>query len=160
MRSSFIVDCLQQSTYIQFSLRALARAPIFTVVTVLILALGIGANTTIFSLINALLLRTLPVQDPQELVAVSTARPDGQEKNVPLAMLEEIEKHQQVFSTLSGVEGSDGDRIVTLDPLLAPSFRPILGSALISRRAPYKGKHLLGCHPDPVLLKQPQRKSR
>ena len=51
-----------------YSLRTLLRSPLFTMVAVLSLALGIGANTAIFSLLNQVVLRSLPVQDPERLV--------------------------------------------------------------------------------------------
>ncbi|HET9529165.1 MAG TPA: ABC transporter permease, partial [Blastocatellia bacterium] len=55
----------------RYGLRQLSRQPVFTVVAVLSLALGIGANTAIFSLIDAVMLKTLPVKDPEQLVLFS-----------------------------------------------------------------------------------------
>src|SRR5687767_5021193 len=52
---------------VRFALRLLGRSPAFTAVAVLSLGLGIGANTAIFSLIDRVLLKTLPVADPQTL---------------------------------------------------------------------------------------------
>src|SRR6185437_5903933 len=57
---------------LRFGARLLAKTPGFTLVAALSLALGIGANTTIFTLINAVLLHPLPVEDPSQLVSVWT----------------------------------------------------------------------------------------
>ena len=61
-------------TDLRDAFRALRATPVVTVVAVLSLALGIGANTAIFSLVNALMLRSLPVRDPQQLVQLMSSR--------------------------------------------------------------------------------------
>lgn len=59
----------------QFAARSLARAPVLSAVAVLSLALGIGANATIFSFVNAIVFRPLPLYQPERLVALNEANP-------------------------------------------------------------------------------------
>ena len=72
MRLPLPIDNAAQD--IRFTLRTLAKTPSFTAVAILSIALGIGSNTAIFSLIDALMWRTLPVKDPQTLFSVAMKR--------------------------------------------------------------------------------------
>ena len=75
-------------TDLRYGLRMLAHSRTFTVVAVLSLALGIGANTAIFTLVNSLLLQTLPVHEPERLVQL-----DGDSTTNPI--WEQIQSRQQ-----------------------------------------------------------------
>jgi putative ABC transport system permease protein len=92
---------------VRYALRVLSNTPTVTIVVVISLALGIGANTAVFSLMNALILRSLPVHNPGQLVAISTISPDGQDRRGPLSlsMFEAIGDHQQVFSSIFAWSG-------------------------------------------------------
>ena len=64
---------------LRFAVRRLARTPLFTAVALLTLALGIGANTAVFTLVNGVVLQPLPYRSPSELVTVWMQRTDGSE---------------------------------------------------------------------------------
>jgi len=86
---------------IRYSLRIFARTPVITGVAILSLALGIGANTAIFSLIDTVMLRLLPVQKPEELVQVLRANFSGGGEGTPSftnPLWEQIRDNQDVFS--------------------------------------------------------------
>ena len=86
---------------LSYTIRVLTRDRGFTAVAVLSLALGIGANAAVFTLINALLLRNLPVRHPERLVELSSVRRDGK---IPFSFptFREVERGQRVFSGLIG----------------------------------------------------------
>ncbi|HSG47451.1 MAG TPA: ADOP family duplicated permease [Longimicrobiales bacterium] len=76
----FLREATHMDAYLadfRYALRRLVRTPLFTAVAILSLALGIGANTAIFSLVNAVLLKGQPFSDPHELVELYTSESDG-----------------------------------------------------------------------------------
>jgi len=122
-RVNWIQDFIQD---LHFGLRMLRKSPGFTAVAVLTLALGIGANTAIFSLINAVMLETLPVKNPQQLVLLdwtSGAWPEDIVKGLagtwykeksgratstsfPYAIYDDICARNQTFSSLAAFAGN------------------------------------------------------
>lgn len=102
---------------LRYSLRQLRRSPGFAAVAVLTLALGIGANTAIFSLLNTLLFRDLPVSHPEQLVEIGSPTPYGPTGPVSFPIFEDIAHRQQVFSQLSAWIG-DGVATVEVDNAL------------------------------------------
>ncbi|HKV62936.1 MAG TPA: ABC transporter permease [Candidatus Acidoferrum sp.] len=95
---NFIETLLQD---IRYGLRILGRTPVITAVAILSLALGIGANTAIFSLIDAVRIKMLPVQKPEDLVQIDRLSPkSGSEPSFFFtnALWEQVRDQQDVFS--------------------------------------------------------------
>jgi predicted permease len=103
---------------IRYSVRQFMRTPVFTAVAVASLAIGIGANTAIFSVMNAAILRALPVHNPQELVmltnpnasGVSIGVSTGNRDLMSYAEFASLRDHNTTLSGLLGVE-SETDRL-------------------------------------------------
>ncbi|MBO0858869.1 MAG: ABC transporter permease [Chloracidobacterium sp.] len=88
---SFLQDLL-------FGVRMLRKGKMFTLVAIVSIALGIGANTAIFSLINAMMLRALPVRNPQELAIFSSVREKGPGYNFSYPLYERFRDRNRSFS--------------------------------------------------------------
>ncbi len=86
---------------LRFGVRMLTKSKGFTAAAVLCLALGIGANTAIFSLMNALLLRPLPVPQPDQIVTIG--RGDGFEPPLSYPDFLALRERNQVLSDLAGL---------------------------------------------------------
>src|SRR5881398_450471 len=104
-----------------FALRQLRKSPGFTFVAVLTLALGIGANTAIFSIVNAVLLRPLPYQDADRIMVLNESSGPGQDYSVALPDYFDWRNENTVFEhlaathkesrNLSGIPGRDPERV-------------------------------------------------
>src|SRR5580704_15086018 len=100
---------------IRYAMRLMRRSPGFTAVAVLSLALGIGANTAIFSLFNTVMLRTLPVAHPEQLVELLQKYP-GQPRGNGFwnwASYEDFRDRNHVFAALTGTSVHNGVRVQT-----------------------------------------------
>jgi putative ABC transport system permease protein len=93
---------------IRFAVRMLLKRPGFTVIVVLTLALGIGANTTIFSAIDAVLLNPLPYKNPDRLVVVwETNKQSGDRNEVAIGNFRDWRSRNQVFDQLASLFYTD-----------------------------------------------------
>ena len=100
---------------LRYGVRMLLKSKMFTLVAVLSLALGIGANTAIFSLINVLMLRALPVKEPQALALFSiVSQGTGYSFNYPL--YEQFRDRNQSFSGLASGSGVGRARLTVTEP--------------------------------------------
>jgi predicted permease len=147
---------------LRFALRGLRRAPVFTAVAVLSIALGIGANTAIFTLLDQVLLRLLPVKDPRELVLLtSRGRHYGNNRGgnaLSYPMYTDFRDHNQVFSgmfcryalPLSVTANGRTERAV--GELVSGTYFPMLGvGAAVGRTITPDDDKVEGGHPVAVL---------
>jgi len=126
-----IVDSLVQD--VRYTLRSLRRAPGFTTASLLILALGIGATTAIFSILDAVVFRALPYRDASRLVALFETAPKF--GRIPIAGLhfDEWKTHARSFESLAIVGGEPAILTGVGDPArvplgrVSPGLFPMLG---------------------------------
>jgi predicted permease len=135
IRTGVSLDRLVQD--LRYGIRTLAKNPAFSLVAVATLALGIGANTAMFSLLDQVVLRLLPVKQPEQLVIVrETGDHYGNSygaNTVSWPMFEDLRDNNQVFSGmfsrfLTTVTLGHGDRVAQIPAeLVSGSYFPTLG---------------------------------
>ncbi len=107
-RTKMIADLWQD---LRFGARMLRKQPRFTLIALLILSLGIGANTAVFSVINALMLKILPVANPQQLVFFTIAGAQGSSENFPYPFYEQFRDRTSACSGVIASGGADRMRM-------------------------------------------------
>jgi putative ABC transport system permease protein len=102
--SSFRSDTMRHD--LRDAVRALWRSPAYTVTAIAVLALGIGATSSIFSFVDGVLLRPLPYANPERIVMVWEKPPNGLRNGVATANFLDWRNENDVFETMSAVTGS------------------------------------------------------
>ncbi len=147
------MDILNQD--LRYALRRLARSPGFTMVAVLSLALGIGANTAIFSIVNSLLLRGLPVEAPEELVEIYQSDDDYAYLTLSYPDFADLRDSNEVFSDvvayylfMAMTDRDDGSEtrirqmeVVTGNYFSMLGVRPVLGRGFLPEEDATPGTH-------------------
>ena len=126
---------------LRYALRGFRRSPAFAATAVLSLALGIGANTAIFSILNTLMLRPLPVRDPSTLFQVVHSGDGGVSESSTYALYEHLKTHAKTIagtfqvnptSTMRVLVDGQADAVVgqqvTGDYFNVLGIRPVIGS--------------------------------
>jgi hypothetical protein len=85
---------------LRYSLRSFAKNPDFTIIVILTLALGIGANTAIFSFVNGILLQPLPFKEPERLVRIESVR-GSEAGRISMIELREMREHLSIFEDVA-----------------------------------------------------------
>jgi len=138
----------------RYALRRMARSPGFTLVAVLSLGIGIGANTAVFSAVNAFLIRRAPFRDSQELVRVYTSHPQlSPYSNMSYPDFLDLRGLEDVFSGAGATRSlsarallGDGSSIVTVEALSAGlmpmlGVEPVLGRGFLPDEDSESGAH-------------------
>ena len=86
---------------LRLGLRMLLKNPGFTVVVVATLALGIGANVALFSVVNGVLLNPLPFQQPEQLVTIAQSKPNFEAGAIPYPNFRDMQRENRTFSSMA-----------------------------------------------------------
>jgi predicted permease len=154
----WIEDLVQD---VRYGLRTLRKSPGFAAIATLSLALGIGANTAIFSLVDAVFLKLLPVKNPEQLVTLDSFNQRGERFNLSYPMFERLRDRPQVFTGVLAAQDGVARMEMVESPnrteqaevqLVSGAYFQVLGvNAVIGRTLTPADDRTPGAHPVAVL---------
>ena len=106
-----------------YAFRTLRRQPTFTLIALLTLALGIGANTAIFSVIKTVVLNPLPYEDPERIAVLWEVSPEGNQDRVSIPTFEDWSAEARAFESLAAYRHVDLSYADTGEPRNVPAVR-------------------------------------
>ena len=106
-----------------YAIRTLRRQPTFVLVALLTLALGIGANTAIFSVIKTVVLNPLPYEAPERIAVLWEVNPDGNQERVSVPTFEDFKKDARTFESIAAYRHVDFSYSGSGDPRNVPGVR-------------------------------------
>ncbi len=142
---------------VRYGLRVLLKNPGFTAIAILTLALGIGANTALFSVVNGVLLNPLPFPNPDQLVAVYAKSPTFQESSIAYPNFLDWQKDNHSFATLSAFRSDDYNMTGAGEPervhihMISAEFLPALGMKPLLGRTFRREEDQAGAGPVTIL---------
>jgi predicted permease len=138
---------------LRFGLRMMAKSPGFAAVAILTLALGIGANTALFSIVNGVLLNPLPYPEPEQLVTLAESKPNFDSGSISFPNFRDWRKDNRTFSKMGIARGysfnltGTGDAEQVRAEFISSDFLPLLGVKPVIGRMFSEGEDEIGASP-------------
>ena len=139
---------------LRYAIRQLAKSPGFAVIAILTLSLGIGANTAIFSVVNAVLLNPLPYPQPDRIVALFHDKANFRTGSISYPNFEDWRRENQSFSSMAAYRemggvtlSGDGEPEVVIGQMVSAGFFEILGVKPVLGRTFSSDEDRLGANP-------------
>jgi predicted permease len=142
---------------IRYGIRMLRQAPGFTLIVVLTLALGIGANTALFSVVNGVLLHPLPYPEPEQLVRLHESKPSFETGSISYPNFRDWQKENKTFSAMAISRGNSfalsgiGEAEQVNAELISSDFFSLLGVKPVVGRVFAPGEDEIGAAPVAII---------
>jgi predicted permease len=149
------LDRLMQD--LRFGVRMITKSPGFTAVAILTLALGIGANTALFSVVNGVLLNPLPYPEPEQLVTLHESKPNFEAGSISFPNFRDWRKQNTTFSMMGVSRGYSfnltgaGDAEQVRAEFVSTDFLPMLGVKSVIGRLFEEGEDEFGARPIAII---------